>query len=256
MANKPSMDSIRTPDLSKLEKNQGGLYDGYTPAQSKASGSSETDLKKKVEKNSAGSEKSNKGASSKSSVKAKRYIPVRKIVCVVVVIAVVFVLLTLFAPPIFISDEALSNCRSENIFEDIGAEQYKTQILESKTVYNIDALSSDLNESYRICTVAFKAINYTPLAVSVDDCVILSGGSFKEHIVFACLSDDTNEIGAFSSETINVEILINKDGLSDEEFDEAITSIVLMTSGTKKGSIPCVPAIMNVSNVISFDMNE
>jgi hypothetical protein len=187
-----------------------------------------------------------------------KYIARKKVIAAVVTVVVLLVLVSLFVPPFFTANDSESSCRKEDIFAKEGSTQYRSDIISNDYVYNIDALSSDRSDSYRICTVAFDAKNYTPFEVTADDYIISDGGNFSSNIVYSKCVGDSNVIPPFSTKTIRIEILINRDGLSDEAFDEAITSLTLRTTGTKKRigkaiSIPCIPAWFGVSDVISFD---
>ena len=159
-----------------------------------------------------------------------------------------------FVPPICTCSNEECGCRFEDIFAEKGASKFKTDILSQRYVYNIDAMSSDVSRSYRICTVGIDIKNYLPTPVTVKDFAISNGGEFKDHIVYAYSDKGSFSIDPFEQKKVYVNILINKAGLSDGEFDRAITSLTLTAKGMKKfGFIPCIPAIMHVSDVISFD---
>ncbi len=282
---KPSMDSITTPDLKNLNKEQSkaiNTFDRYTRVEdnsgkiradfSRAQVVHDFEIKSKkeeeedpddaqalVEEFSARRVPNAPTKALDKGVKVRgTYVSRRKIITPIVIVLVLLILIALFAPPIYTANDSLSGCRSEDIFAEAGVTLYKEKILSSYHVYNIDAVSSEQSDSYRICTVAFDAKNYMPFPVTVDDYIISGGGDYSDNIVYATASSSSKEIPAFSTETIEVEILINADGLTDEQFDQAITSIRLSTKGAKKKitdsiSIPCLPAFMNVSNVITFD---
>lgn len=187
-----------------------------------------------------------------------RYVAIRRIVTVFVILLAAAVFYLLFVPPFFFANDSESSCRYEDIFASKGITNYKAEVAQDKNVYNLEALSSDKSDSYRICTVAFDAKNMSPFAVKAEDYVILGGGQFKNNIVYSTAVDDSLEIPPFSTKTVRVEILVNRNGLSDEDFDEAITSLLLTTKGAKKQltksfTLPCLPALMSVSDVISFD---
>ena len=170
----------------------------------------------------------------------------------IVIFVVAFVLF--FVPPVFKANNNEGSCRYEDIFAGKGSSQFKTEILSKNYVYNIEAMSSDVSESYRICTVAFDVNNFLPVPVEIKDYAISGGGDFGDHIVYAYADSSAKNFDSMEKKTIYVNILVNKAGLSDGEFDRAVTSLTLTTKGMKKyGVIPCIPAMMNVSDVISFD---
>lgn len=283
MARKPSMDTIKTPDLKNLNSEQSKVlntFDRYTRAEDysgkvradfgRAQQVQDFELKSKkeeekdecevlIEEFSAKRVPTAAAGTLSKGVKVRgKYVARKKVITAVIIAVIVILLLILFTPPIYTANDSESSCRREDIFASVGATQYKADMMNNHYVYNIEALSSDKSDSYRICTVAFDARNYTPFPVALDDYVISGGGDFESHIVYSTYVEDSNEIPAFSTKTVKIEILINRDGLTDEEFDKAITSLTLRTKGAKKRigksiGIPCIPAWMGVSDVITFD---
>ena len=182
------------------------------------------------------------------------YVARKTIIRFLLIMIGVIVFVLFFVPPICTCSSEECGCRFEDIFAEKGASQFKTDILSQRYVYNIDAMSSDVSRSYRICTVGIDIKNYLPIPVTVKDFAISNGGEFKDHIVYAYSDKGSFSVDPFEQKKVYVNILINKAGLSDGEFDRAITSLTLTAKGMKKfGFIPCIPAIMHVSDVISFD---
>lgn len=277
------MDTIKTPDLNNLNSNQAKVlntFDRYTRAEDNSGKvRADFDRAQKVqdfEIKSKQEEEKSDGETLVEEFSAKRvpktaastldkgvlvrgsYVARKRIIAAVLAVLIVFVLLVIFMPPIFTAEDTESNCRYEDIFASVGATKYKAEILNNHYVYNIDAIDSDDSSDYRICTVAFTARNYSPFEVTFDDYVIADGGDYEDNIVYSTYVGDSNVIPPFSSKEVKVEILVNCENLSDSEFDKAITSLTLRTKGTKKklskkGGIYCIPAWMNVSDVISFD---
>ncbi|MBP3271138.1 MAG: hypothetical protein J6M17_02775 [Ruminococcus sp.] len=167
------------------------------------------------------------------------------------------VALFIFSPPIFKADATQSGCRYEDLFASAGVTQYKAEVIDQHYVYNIDAMNSDRSSSYRICTVAFEISNPGPFEISVEDMIIFKGGEGSDHIVYTGLTEPVHRIPAFGKKTVTADILINKDGLDDAQFDKAITSLVLTTKGMKKDffglKFPSIPGFMKVASEITFD---
>lgn len=283
MAKRPSMDTIKTPDLNNLDAKQSKVlntFDRYTRAEdysgkvradfSRAQKVTDFELKSLqeekrdktevlVEEFSAKKVPTSAANAMNKGVKVRgKYVARKKIIAAVVIAIAIIVFITLFVPPIYFANDAESSCRKEDIFAESGATQFRADIMNNNHVYNVEALSSDRSDSYRICTVAFDVKNWSPFTFEADDYVISNGGDFDSHIVYSTAVGDSTTIPAFTNKTIQIEILINKDGLSDEEFDRAITSLTISTAGAEKkisknGGIPCIPAFMNVSDVITFD---
>ena len=281
MAKRPSMDSIKTPDLKNLDKEQSeklssrdlhpNMDDGrvrreFMPVSPKGG---DFEVKPKDESLTDRGEKDYEKFETKSTRDAKSkasghfdqgvlvhgsYIARKRLIRIITILAAALILWVLFAPPIFSANDTENDCRYEDIFANKGSSQYKTEILGKGYVYNLDALSSDQSESYRICTVAFDVNNYLPLPVDIKDYAVSFGGDFKDNIVYAYADNDAKHIPSMTKKTVHVNILINKAGLSDGEFDRAITSLMLTTKGMKKfGVLPCVPAVMSVSDYLTFD---
>ncbi len=186
------------------------------------------------------------------------YVARRRIITAVVTAVTLLVGVMLFAPPVFSANDSESGCRYEDILAKHGITQYKSEVLNEYNVYNINALSSDISKNYRICTVSFDVVNFSPFRVKLGDYVVANGGEHKDNIVYSTSVDEDAELPAFGKRTIKVDILINKEELTDEEFDKAITSLVLSTKGMKKHlagklDLPTIPALMFVSDVISFE---
>jgi hypothetical protein len=184
------------------------------------------------------------------------YIARKTVIKFLLIVLGIIIFVLFFIPPSFTPNKSECSCRYEDIFAEKGASQYKTDIMSTGYVYNIDAMSSDVSESYRICTVAFDVNNFLPIELQLKDFAVASGGDFKDHIVYVYVDNDAKTIAAMEKKTVKVNILINKAGLSEGEFDRAITSLRLTTKGMKKlGVIPCIPGFMKVSDEISFDPN-
>ena len=184
------------------------------------------------------------------------YVARRTIIKFLIVLLALAVFVLFFVPPVFTANKNECSCRYEDIFAEKGSSQFKTDIMSTGYVYNIDAMSSDVSESYRICTVAFDVNNFLPIELQLKDFAVAYGGEFKDHIVYVYVENDAKTIEAMEKKTVKVNMLINKAGLSEGEFDRAITSLVLTTKGMKKlGVIPCIPGFMKVSDEISFDPN-
>lgn len=275
------MDIIRTPDLNNLDSRQSkslNTYDRYTRAedntgkiradfdratvvqdyQIKSKEPEKSDAEKLVDEFSAkrrtvAADALNKGVKVRGAYVARKHI-----LRAIIIVIVLFVAGVLFLPPFYKSNDTMSSCRSEDIFGAAGSTQYKADLLNDHYVYNIDAMTSDRSDSYRICTIAFDAKNYSPFEVYMDDYIISDGGDYSSNIVYSTYVGDSNVIPAFSTKTVQIEILIKRDGLSDEDFDKAITSLTLHSKGakkriSKKTGLPCIPAWLSVSDVISFD---
>lgn len=180
------------------------------------------------------------------------------IFCVVAVLVIVF-----FFPPFATSNADLSGSENQNIFREKGLTELKEDILKNTTVYDISALSSEQGDSYRMCTIVANITNITPFELEIPSYAIVSSNSdYKSKFVYADSSKEAGDvIPPFSSEPVQIKVLVNVAGLNEEQFDKAVTSLVLRTDGMKKkigGSTycPCIPAVIVVSNAITFSLDD
>lgn len=180
--------------------------------------------------------------------------------------AVIFVaailVLVLFFPPFFSSDPELSRVKyDEDVFEDKGLTGFKTYASANYTVYNENAFSSEDPKNYRVVDLAFTLRNPSPLQMKIPQYKIFRVDSDYDDVVCYATSvtkdSDGKVIGdvipGFSSKDVIVRVMVNVSGMSDEEFDDCITSMVISTVDmkkklTKNTYVPCVPAFMPVSN--------
>ncbi|MCR5141329.1 MAG: hypothetical protein K6C68_02190 [Ruminococcus sp.] len=279
------MDSIKIPDLKNLNQRQQeniSSYDRYSRAEdpkgrTKVSFDSatrmqeiDTILQQKHQKKDEVQQMLDDFQSKRRNMKAPgvldqgvkirgTYVARRRIITAVVTFILLLLLVVFFLPPIFKANDTESSCRSEDIFADGGVNGYKIKILKDKSVYNLDGMDSEKSSSYRICTVAFEAHNLSPFAAYTDNYQVVGGGEYKDHIIYCAAADDeSKEIPPFGKKTVKVEILVNRSGLTDTQFDRAVTSLTIATRGLKRresknGGLPCIPAFMGVSDIISFD---
>lgn len=283
MARNPSMNSLKTPDMKNLTENQKKAIAaeekfsriGHTGANTgvefaRASKHQDIELKSnkpelppdgvKINEQFTSSKRGSKPAS-KKRVKGAGYTYVgrARLIRAAVIILLLAAFIVLFAPPLCRSNSSVSASRSDTLFGSAkNLTQYKSDLMDKYDVYNINALSSKDSSEYRICTVAFDVTNYGPLDLTMSDCAVMFGGELKDRIVYACSASGAQEIGAFTTKTIEVEILVCTEGLTNEELNSAVTSLTITTKGLKKRisgfELPCIPGFMGVSNDLSFKL--
>lgn len=275
------MNSIKTPDLKNLTDAQkkeitaqerfsrigtSGANTGVEFARASKHQDIEIKSKKpdlppdgaKINEEFTSSRRGKGAASSKRVKEGFTYVGRSRLIKAAVALAILLVFTVLFAPPIFKGSSELSGCRREELFGSHDLIQFRSSLMSEHNVYNIHAVNTDDSGSYRICTIAFDVTNYGPLAVTVGDCIVMSGGEFKDNIVYSCSAAGAYEIPAFSKKTIQVDILINTEGLTSEQLNSAVTTLILSTKGMKKQlfgiNIPCIPGFMGVSDELSFNI--
>ncbi|MBR6045529.1 MAG: hypothetical protein IKP47_07845 [Ruminococcus sp.] len=175
----------------------------------------------------------------------------------VIIVVILFILVTFFPPFTFSSTDG--RVIEGNIFENRSLAQVKEDVLMSDFVYNIDALSSVNPNNYRVCTVDIDIKNFSPYKVELPGFSIVSCDPlYKDKFISARLNGGTCEISAFSVKTVTVEVLMNVHELNAEQFDAAMTSLVIRTNGMRKKlgpiSIPTVPAFVFVNDSLEYHL--
>lgn len=282
MANsKNTMDSISLPDKEKIDNMKGGFvssrrvyketsFDDFTntvradfdratvvnvPTRTEEKTDDEDDFIPKPDPNRKANPIGVKVGST--------YVAKTKVVKIVVICIVALALVIFFLPPLAVNDADVSKSESVNIFANKGLSELKEDIFNNTNVYNEEALSSERSENYRMVTVGMNLKNYTPFELKIPGYSIVTGDTmYKDKVVCAAPENEGGDVvEPFTSKTVKVKILINITDMDDSAFDEAVTSLVIRTSGMKKKIgkntyCPCVPAFMFVSNAISFDKDK
>ena len=275
-----SMDSIKLPDKDKISELSGGFVnsrrvykergvDDFTnavrpnfddAAPIKVPERVEEEVPKdefdkliEDEKNKAKNKKKLKGY--KVGGKYVAAWVVRRIV--IIVLVSLFVIVTFF-PPITLSTSD-GNVKDENIFENKSLSQVRQDVLANDFVYNIDNLSSEMAQNYRVCTVDIDLKNFSPYTVELQGFSIVScDPMYKDKFVSSRLADGPCEMSPFSVKTVTVEVLLNVVEINSEQFDDAMTSLILRTNGLRKKlgpiSIPTAPAVVFVSNSLEYNL--
>ena len=181
---------------------------------------------------------------------------IKRIVIIAVILLVVFITLV---PPICTNTYEGATLRN-NVFENQSCSQFKETVLSDWSVYNIDNMSSERAENYRICTVGISMGNFSPFKIEADGFSVVSvDPTYKDKIIAVRVPQGKIEISPFKVDTVEVDVLINVHELNEEQLSEAITSLVLKTSGMWKKAgpipIPCVPGFLFVSDALEYHLN-
>lgn len=279
---KETMDSISLPDKDKINTLDGGFVgsrrvykergitdftnavkaDFSEAAPVKVPERSEPkkeldELDKMIEERKKAAEESAKTPKKKKGIKVgKRYVPrwlIRRIIIICVV--TIFVLITFFPPFVFSTDEG--ECLNINVLDGKSIPKLKEDVLANWTVYNIDNLSTEKASNYRVCTVKLDIKNFTPYSIEIPSFKIVScDPMYRDKFIAARIVGGTAEIGMFSVKTITVEVLLNVVEINEDQFDEAMTSLILRTKSMKKKlgpvPIPVAPAYVFVSDALEY----
>ena len=204
----------------------------------------------------------NSGETKKKKIRGykvgKKYIPawlVRRIA--IIVVSVLFVLITFF-PPITMStsDGYVSDAE---IFGTQSISQVKESILANDYVYDIDNMSSENPNNYRVCTVDVDLKNFSPYPVKLPGfSIVKCDPMYKDKIISVRIAGGEVEMSPFSVKTVTVEVFLNVVDLTPEQFDDAMTSLVLRTNGLRKMigpiAIPTMPGFVFVSDSLEYHL--
>lgn len=217
------------------------------------------EMDKLIEERKKAAEQSS--ANKKKGVKiGKKYVAkwlVRRIV--IICVSVLFVLITFFPPFVF------STCDGEtldiNVLENKSLPTLKEELLANTYVYNIDNLSTENSANYKVCTVDIDIKNFTPYSVEISGfSIVTCDPMYRDKFVAARLKDGPCELGMFSVKTVTVEVLLNVVEINEDQFDDAMTSLILRTNGMKKRlgpvPIPVPPAFVFVSDALEYRLNK
>lgn len=188
----------------------------------------------------------------------------------VVIFVVAILVLVLFFPPFFSSNPDLTKVRYEHdVFESKGMTGFRTYASANYTVYNENAFSSEDPDKYRVVDLSFTLRNPSPLQMKIPQYKVFRvDDDYEDAVCYATSLTKDSEgkvigdvIPGFSSKDITVRVMVNVSDMTDEQFDDCITSMVISTVDmkkkiTKSTYVPCVPAFMPVSNNTVVNVNE
>ena len=181
---------------------------------------------------------------------------IKKIVIIAVFLLVIFMTLV---PPICTNSHE-GGTLDTNVFASQSFSQVKESVLSEWSVYNIDNMTSERSSSYRVCTVNINMSNFSPFKIEADGFSVVSvDPTYKDKIIAVRVPSGKIEISPFKVDTVTTEVLINVHELNDEQLCEAMTSLVLKTSGMWKKAgpipIPCIPGFLFVSDALEYHLN-
>ena len=190
-----SMDSINLPDEDKIKNLQGGYVDSRRVYKEKGiddftntvranfdtaapvSVPERTEEKKEIDEFDELIEERKKQADKKPKEKGIKFggkYHARWLVRRIAIIAVIalFVVVT-FLPPLSLSG-TVGKVLDTNVFEQSNMAQLKVDLLSDSNVYDIENLSSEKPENYRVCTVEIDVRNFSPYSVEIPGFSIVS----------------------------------------------------------------------------------
>lgn len=192
----------------------------------------------------------------------------KKTIVIWCVVVISFLLLMMFAfPPVITDDTENSRVLQDvNVFGQMGMTELKSYASAHYYVNSEKAFSSEKSENYRVVNLSFSARNLSPFTVEIPKVVVSKVKSkYEDSIAYvSCGSVDENgndvpiTVPAFGTKQIDVKVLVNVEKLDEQQFNEAVTTMVLSTEGMNKKvfglSIPCMPYYIFVSDNILLDM--
>ncbi|MBR4622079.1 MAG: hypothetical protein IKO44_00935 [Ruminococcus sp.] len=278
---KGSMDSIQLPDKEQINSMRGGFvgsrrvykehgiddFGGTVRASAEFSSAApikvpertEPEKKDELDDFTAKPMPSPSSDGRKSHVKlGGRYIARWRFFKIAAIILVAIILVSTFLPPFMVSTGDGKVVR-ENIFENKGISAVKEELLKNENVYNIDNMTSEKAENYRRCTVDIRISNYTPFKTYIGGfSIVTCDPAYKDKLISVRpAKEDGYVIRPFSVQTVSAEILVCITELDDEKLTEALTSVVLRTTDTKKGlgglpGMPIIPGFILVADNMEF----
>lgn len=282
-SSKNSMDAIKLPDKEKINSLQGGYVgsrrvykergiDDFTGAvRARAEFAEAAPIK--VPERTEPDEKDEddfipkpKPAPSPEAKKRSirlggRYIARWRFFKVAAIALAVLIVLCTFFPPILSSTQESDTIKT-NIFVNKGLSAVKEDLLKEENVFNIENMKSEKPDNYRICSVSIQVSNYTPFKTYIDGfSIVTCDPLYEDKFVSVSIdSDDGYTIEPFKVKTVTAKILVCVAELNDEQLTDAVTSLVLRTTGMKKSlgglpGVPTVPGIVFVSDALEFHLD-
>lgn len=202
-----------------------------------------------------------------------RYVRRRKVYFRIIMVVVLLGLAALFVPPTMssIPDES-EVLFDRNVFESKGMTDFKSYALANYSVYNEASFSSEVSDNYRVVSLKAQVHNMSPLAVKIPQYTAVKVPKKYDEALCYVTSSAVNRtsdgsdpvtgdvIEPFGVEDVTIEIMVNVTDMTDEDFDELITGLVIRTEGTKKRIIgelyiPCLPSVLFVSDNSEMSIN-
>lgn len=197
------------------------------------------------------------------------YVERRKVIIWMVASFLLLASALIFLPPLMSSTEENTGVdHDRNVFAEMGMTEFKAHAVANYSVYSMEALSSEKNESYRVVQLSTHLQNSSPFEVTIPQYkAIHVPAKYKNKVCYVTsattkdgkVTGDTIE--GFSGADVTIEVMVNVVGMSDEDLDECITGMILTTVDAKKqlvGGIetPCIPAFLFVSDNIKVTLED
>lgn len=183
----------------------------------------------------------------------------------------VLVLAILFLPPFMssIPDET-EVLYGQNVFESMGMTDFKSYAMSNYSVYNEEAFASEKSDSYRVVSLRVHLQNVSSFELKIPQFKVVSVPKKYEKALCYVTSETARKatdkehegdvVKSFGVEDVTVEIMVNVTDMTDEEFDELITGMVIRTEGAKrriagKFYLPCLPSVLKISDNTEVSIN-
>lgn len=178
-----------------------------------------------------------------------------------------------FLPPIMSSKTDETKVLFErNVFENKGMTDFKSYALANYSVYNEGAFSSEKSENYRVVELSVHIQNSSPFQVKIPQYkAIKVPKKHKDRLCYVTSTTVRETLGdsdpvtgdvvePFGAKDVTIEIMVNVSDMTDSEFEDMITGLVIKTVDAKKRIlpgiyIPCLPAILFVSDNSEISIN-
>lgn len=179
----------------------------------------------------------------------------------------------IFLPPVMSSKvDETRVLYDRNVFEDKGMTDFKSYALANYSVYNEAAFSSEKGENYRVVELSVHIQNSSPFQVKVPQYKALKvPKKHKDRLCYVTSTTVRETMGdsdpvtgdiiePFAGKDVHIEIMVNVSDMTDSEFEDMITGLVLKTVDAEKRIlpgiyIPCLPAVLFVSDNSQISIN-
>lgn len=177
----------------------------------------------RLDKDTIDMQEYNRTLSSLRSSKTKK----NAAVCAIFLIVILAAIVILIMPPVFIAKPDLTVSSKESIFQNISYEELKNEMNKENCIYSTEAFKSEDAENYRTVTVAYDVSNPSVFDMNLKNFKIASVDSKYKENVFCVSCENPVTVKAFSSERIEVDIIICISEMDNKDFQKCVDSLII-----------------------------
>lgn len=148
-------------------------------------------------------------------------------VCAVFLVVVLAAIAILVMPPVFMAKPDLTVSSKDSIFQNISYQELKNKMNKENCIYNTEAFKSDDAEKYRTVTITYDVSNPSVFDMNLKSFKVASVDSKYKKNVFCVSCKNPVTIKAFSSDEVNIDVIICVDEMSDKDFQKCVDSLLI-----------------------------